>query len=113
MTEQERNTPVTFRDIEILLQELAKVQGEVFAKTDKRIVEAIEETLDAIIDRLRRITYHQTRMEYFVLACLVDLFRSDIVTIKAKYKRWCEEFDAQNGHLLDISSPEGEEDNND
>ena len=36
--------------------------------------------------------------------------RSDIVTIKAKYKRWCEEFDAQNGHLLDISSPEGEED---
>lgn len=40
MTEQERNTPVTFRDIEILLQELAKVQGEVFAKTDKRIVEA-------------------------------------------------------------------------
>ena len=66
MTEQERNTPVTFRDIEILLQELAKVQGEVFAKTDKRIVETIDETLDAIIDRLRRITYHQTRMEYFV-----------------------------------------------
>lgn len=113
MTEQERNTPVTFRDIEILLQELAKVQGEVFAKTDKRIVEAIDETLDAIIDRLRRITYHQTRMEHFVLACLVASSRSDIVTIKAEYKRWCEEFDAQNGHLLDISSPEGEEDNND
>ena len=48
MTEQERNTPVTFRDIEILLQELAKVQGEVFAKTDKRIVEAIDIALTTL-----------------------------------------------------------------
>ena len=101
LTEEERNTPVHFRDLEVIIKMMEESEKEIFEYFDKKIVVTFDNVIDALSDRFLSMSYQHERLEQFTLSYISRMNRIDKEAVEDEYKRWCREFDNLNKHLLE------------
>ena len=92
LTEQEANTPVTFRDVQIILEEFTKLLCE--SKISD--INALNDAFKDVIGRIEKLQYQQIKDMRFLLSMFDNLPYVHKSDIYKDYKNWCETCDKLN-----------------